>query len=168
LFSVGKIIRSQGKRGELKIKLFSGLSFKPSCLKVYLRRKGFEEEFEVEYLKPYKNYHLLKLKGIDSLTQSNELVGLEILGPEEIFEPLEKGHYYQFQLIGCTVLTKDRRRVGSVKGLLSIKDSSLLIIEEGKREIFIPFTQAICLEVNLEKKEILIDPPQGLLDLNEI
>jgi len=137
-------------------------------LKVYLRKKGALEELEVEYLKPYKNFHLLKLRGIDSLDQARELVGLDVLEPEESFQPLEKDSFYHFQVIGCSVLTKNRQRVGTVKGLLSIKDSCLLIVKEATKEILIPFTHEICFQVDLEKKEIVIDPPEGLLDLNEI
>ena len=168
MFSVGRIVRSQGTRGELKIRFYSGISLKPGSLKVYLKRKGGQEEFEVEYLKPHKNCHHLKLKGVDTLAQANELVGLEILGLEEIFEPLEEDQYYDFQIIGCTVWTKERQRIGKVKSLLALKDNELLVVEENEKEILIPFARSICLEVDLGKKEILIDPPQGLLDLDEI
>lgn len=137
-------------------------------LKVYLRRKGALEELEVESLKPHKNFHLLKLRGIDSLAQARELAGLDVFEPEESFQSLEKDTFYHFQIIGCSVLTKNREKIGSVKGLLSIKDSDLLIVKEGEKEILIPFSRAICLQVDLEKKEIVIDPPEGLLDLNEI
>jgi len=42
------------------------------------------------------------------------------------------------------------------------------VVGRKPREILIPFTKDICVEVNLEKRKIVIDPPQGLLDLNEI
>ena len=58
--------------------------------------------------------------------------------------------------------------IGWVRDILFIKDNDLLVVEKGRRKMFIPFTQTICIEVNLEKREIVIDPPDGLLDLNEI
>jgi ribosomal 30S subunit maturation factor RimM len=51
---------------------------------------------------------------------------------------------------------------------LLIKDNDLLVVEKEGKEILIPFTAVICLEVNLKKKEIVIDPPEGLLELDEI
>jgi len=108
------------------------------------------------------------LKGIDSLSQARELVGQEILLPEEDLQTLEKDNYYLFQIIGCSVVTKTGERIGSVKDLLCIEDNDLLVVAKGKREILIPFVQSICLEVNLKRKEILIDPPEGLSELNEI
>ncbi len=91
-----------------------------------------------------------------------------MLLPEEDLQPTENDSYYFFQLIGCSVVSKNRERIGNVKDLHLIKDNDLLIIEKEGREILIPFTQAICLEVDLKKKEIVIDPPEGLLELDEI
>jgi ribosomal 30S subunit maturation factor RimM len=41
------------------------------------------------------------------------------------------------------------------------------VAREG-RELFVPFTEAICVEVDPEARVIVIDPPDGLLELNEI
>ena len=55
-----------------------------------------------------------------------------------------------------------------MKDVLFIKDNDLLVIETGDKEILIPFTDTICVAVNLGIREIVIKPPEGLLDLNEI
>jgi len=55
-----------------------------------------------------------------------------------------------------------------VKDVLLIKDNDLLVVGKGEEEIYVPFTESICVEINLENKEIIIDPPQGLLELDEI
>jgi len=46
--------------------------------------------------------------------------------------------------------------------------NDVLVVEKEKREILVPFAKDICSVVNVEKKEIIIDPPEGLLELNEI
>jgi 16S rRNA processing protein RimM len=108
------------------------------------------------------------LKGIDSLNLAEELRGQEILVHEEILHPLEKGKYYLFQLSGCSVVTKGGDSVGSVKDILFIEGNDLLVVEKGGREVFVPFTESICIGIDLKGKKIVIDPPDGLLDLNEI
>ena len=55
-----------------------------------------------------------------------------------------------------------------VKDILFIKENDLLVVEKEERKMLIPFTEAICIGVDLGKREIIIDPPDGLLDLNEI
>ena len=66
------------------------------------------------------------------------------------------------------MITKGGDLIGRIKEILFIKENDLLVVEKGKRKMLIPFTESICIGVDLEKKEIVIDPPDGLLDLNEI
>lgn len=66
------------------------------------------------------------------------------------------------------MVTEGGDLIGLVKDILFIKKNDLLVVEKGERKMLIPFTESICIEVDLGKKEIVIDPPDGLLDLNEI
>lgn len=43
-----------------------------------------------------------------------------------------------------------------------------MVVKRGDGEFYVPFTETICVKVDPEAKEILIDPPDGLLELNEI
>jgi 16S rRNA processing protein RimM len=95
-------------------------------------------------------------------------VGLECLLPEEELSQLEENKYYLFEVVGSSVFTESRQHVGVVSDVLFIKDNDLLVIQRGAEEILIPFTISICASINLEKREIVIKPPKGLLDLNEI
>ena len=81
---------------------------------------------------------------------------------------LENDDFYLFQIVGCTVLLKDGHKIGMVKDMLSIQDNDLLVIKKDHKEFLIPFSKTICLEIDLEKKQIIIDPPDGLLELDEI
>ena len=60
--------------------------------------------------------------------------------------------------------------VGVVRDVETIGDSTLLVIEgdPGPKEVLVPFIRDICVEVDPDGKRIVIDPPDGLLDLNEI
>jgi 16S rRNA processing protein RimM len=81
---------------------------------------------------------------------------------------LEEDNYYSFQIIGCSVVTQSGKQVGNVSDLIWVKDNNLLVVTQGRNEILIPFTRTVCLEVDLKQKIIRIDPPEGLLELNEI
>lgn len=75
-----------------------------------------------------------------------------------------------FQLVGCQVITEQGQAVGRVKDIWFIPGNELLVVASGEtdREILIPFHQNICRKVDLEAGEIVIDPPDGLLEVNEI
>ena len=168
LVRIGKVLRSQGKEGRLKVRLHETGRPGMAVTKVYLERPVGFEEYEVESFELDRNSYFLKLKGIDTLAQSDGLAGLDVFVPEASFRPLDNGCYYDFQVLGCRVVMGDGTEVGTVRGILPAGGSNLLVVARGEKEYYIPFTEPICLRVNPEKREIVIDPPAGLLELNEI
>ncbi len=65
-------------------------------------------------------------------------------------------------------MTLKGREVGRIKDLITVSGSDLLVVESGEREILIPLIGTICREFDLQNRRVVIDPPEGLLDLNEI
>jgi len=168
LVALGKILRSQGRDGRLKLRLNEKGLPKPDCAAIYLRRADGFEAFAVESLTVDRSAYFLKLKGIDTLAGADALAGLDVFVAEADFRRLEEGHYYDFEVIGCRVITRDGAEVGEVAGILPAAGEFLLVVKRGDGEIYVPFTETICVKVDPEAKEILIDPPEGLLELNEI
>jgi 16S rRNA processing protein RimM len=103
------------------------------------------------------------------MTQAEALAGADVLVPEEDLQPLGEGTFYHHQILGCLVVTVDGREIGPVADILSAGGRDLLVIRpEGKKEILIPLSRDICRVVDPASGRIVIDPPDGLLDLNEI
>lgn len=136
--------------------------------RIFFERKDSRQEFQVESVRAYKKDFILKLKGIDSLSQALEWVGQEVFLPEGDLHPLDKGSFYLFQLIGCAVITREGEKVGTIRDIWFIQNNDLLVVMKGSKEILIPFVQSICFEVDLARKEILVDLPEELSELNEI
>ena len=57
------------------------------------------------------------------------------------------------------------QRIGTVREVMRTGGTEVLVIK-GEREYLIPFAESICTEVDVENKRIVIDPPEGLLELN--
>lgn len=138
--------------------------------KVFLNDREEFREFDVERCLPYKNSHLLKLKGIDSLAAADALAGREVFVPEDALQRPGDDRIYDFDLIGCGVVTPDGGPVGMVKDVMDLGESTLLVVEgpPGPREVLIPLSREICVEIDLVGRRIVVDPPDGLFDLNEI
>jgi 16S rRNA processing protein RimM len=168
LVFLGKVLRSQGRDGTVKLRLNEKELRGFSCATGYLRRADGFETHPVESLKLDRNAYFLKLEGIDTLAQADALAGLEVYIAESEFRPLENGRLYEFQVIGCRVVTREGLEVGEVADVLPAGGPVLLVVKRGDREVYVPFTEAICVRIDPEAKEILIDPPDGLLELNEI
>ena len=136
--------------------------------RLFFNRGKVTKEFQVESYRLYKAHFIVKLEGIASIDQAQNFIGLEVLIPEADLHTLEEGSYYFHQISGFLVETKEGKRVGVVKDMLSHKNNDLLVVDRDKKEIFIPFTHAICVEINQKSRKVIIDPPEGLLELNEI
>jgi 16S rRNA processing protein RimM len=168
LVNIGKIVSRWGRHGEIKLRLYLEFFPKPFFPRLYLKEKGILNEFETESIRSHKDDFLLKLKTIDSMEKAIELSGLDVFVPEEHLRTLEKDNYYLYQIIGLNVVTKNKKRIGTIEDLVFIENNDLLIVNTGEKEVLIPFTRSIVLKINLAEKEVVIDPPDGLLELNEI
>ena len=165
--AVGRIQRTEGQKGELKVRLYPGVSL-GTVRSVQVGRREEVKEFAVESFRPGRNGHILKIQGIDGQVQAEALAGQELYVLPDSLWPPEEGSYYPGQLLGCRVLTRDGADLGEVKAVVPVGESGLLVIGHGEEEVFIPLAGEICYEIDPAGGCIRIDPPEGLLDLNEI
>jgi 16S rRNA processing protein RimM len=80
--------------------------------------------------------------------------------------PLPEGRYYHDALIGCDVETVAGERVGQVTRIDTFGSAPLLAVKDGRHEMLIPLAEAICVRIDPAARRIVIDPPDGLLDVN--
>lgn len=105
--------------------------------------------------------------GFARVEDVERLAGLELRVPEDTLRPLGPGMYYEHQLAGCAVETTTGEVVGIVARVEGGPGGSRLIIDGSRGEIQIPLAVEICTAVDIEAKRIRIEPPPGLLELNE-
>lgn len=169
MVNVARIVRSQGKNGELRLRFYE---IRPAELEappvVYIGKEGELRKYEVESFSPKGKDADLKLKGVDTLSQADGLAGREVYLPRESLKPQAAGSYYVFELVGCAVINREGKAIGRVRDIDAAGTGDLLVVEAAGKEILIPFHESIVLAVDLGKKVILIDPPEGLLELNEV
>ncbi|MFL6214093.1 MAG: ribosome maturation factor RimM [Blastocatellia bacterium] len=109
---------------------------------------------------------ILKFAGYDTMTAAEQLAGGRLVISEADALELEEDEFYQYDLIGATVVANEGRVVGQVVRLLETGSAVLLVVEgDDKREVLIPFVDEICTEVDIDARRISINPPEGLLDL---
>jgi 16S rRNA processing protein RimM len=99
------------------------------------------------------------------MNDAEALAGAELKVPAETLGPLPERTYYRHDLVGCEVRTKDGELVGKVTAVEGPLERSRLVIARQGGEVMVPMVDAICLSVDPAAKAIVIDPPEGLLDL---
>ena len=106
----------------------------------------------------------------DSISDAEKLVGFEVQIPLADRVELPQGSYYVTDLVGCQVRTADGMTLGFVGDVQftgeGVAGTPILAIDSPRGEVLVPLAQEICTEVDITAKRILINPPEGLLDLN--
>jgi len=163
------VIKTQGRRGEVAVELHTGV---PDRFRVGMRlwallKMGERREVAVEDLWPHKEFLVLKFEGIETISDAEPLVGAELQLPRSERAELEPGWTYLSDLIGCTVFD-GQREIGSIQDVqFGAGEAPLLIVPGGAKLPYeIPFAEAYLEKVDLERKQVRMRLPEGLLDVN--
>ena len=166
---VGRIARPHGLRGHVVVnpetdfvdeRFVSGAT-------MWTRSDHGEEPLTISSARVQNGRPVVGFAGFASIDDVERLSGLELRVPQESLQSLEDGAYYQHQLVGCSVKTVGGDQVGDVVRVDGGAGGSLLAIKSTRGEVLVPFAQHICVEVDVAARRIVIDPPEGLLELNE-
>jgi len=134
---------------------------------VMLLHGAFKESVRIEFSRRQHGRLILKLHGIDSISQVEGLVGAELSVSEDQLPPAEEGLFYTFRLRGCDVVTADGKSLGTVTEVLDSGGTHILKVDGSGGEILIPFAQSYLRKVDLGQRRIEVDLPEGLADLNK-
>jgi 16S rRNA processing protein RimM len=166
---IARIVRARGIRGEVLAEIHTDFPARFHLLeKVWLsfadqRRRLFALEDTWEH----KGRIVIKFQGIDSVSQAEELRGAWVEIEAENAVSLPEGTYFDHELSGCTVVTAEGRVIGVVREVFRIPGNNQLVVDGGPAgEILIPAHEGICRSVSVSEKRIIVELPEGLLDLN--
>jgi 16S rRNA processing protein RimM len=166
---VGRIARPHGLRGHVIVNPetdFVDERFRPGA-EVWIRSAGGARRLTIVAARVQGGRPVVAFDGLARLEDVEEMSGLELRIPEDALQPLEPGRYYEHQLVGCTVETIDGAAVGPVVRVEGGAGSSRLVVEGRSGEVLIPLAVDICVEIDIAARRIRIQPPEGLLELNE-
>ncbi|MBS1789567.1 MAG: 16S rRNA processing protein RimM [Acidobacteria bacterium] len=167
LISVARIARPQGIRGEVIADLLTDFPDRFSKLDSVLVKKSNGEliRLQLETARPHKGRIVLKFAGYDDMNAAEGLRDARVLITADQLVKLPADNYYEFDLIGCEIVTTNGQTIGKVTAVQSFGAAPLLVVNDTKREHLIPLASGICVEIDTTQKRIVVDPPEGLLDL---
>jgi 16S rRNA processing protein RimM len=166
---VGRIARPHGVRGQVIVNAetdFVDDRF-VSGATMWVRTDQGDESLTIASARVQNGRPVIGFEGFSSIEDVERLAGLELRIPEDSLQVLGEGAYYQHQLVGCAVETVGGLRIGEVIRVDGGAGGSLLAVRGAQGEVLIPFAQQICVEIDVAGRRIRIDPPDGLLELNE-
>lgn len=165
LLQVGVISSTHGIRGEVKVFPTTDDVKRFKKLKQVLLDTGREQlALEVEGVKFFKQFVILKFKGIDNINDIEKYKGKSLLVDREHAVKLRKDEYFIADMIGMDVFTEDEAFFGVLKDVLETGANDVYIVE-GKdgQEVLIPAIKQCILNVDVEKKKMVIHLLEGLV-----
>lgn len=166
LVAIAKIVKPRGLRGEVVADLLTDFHDRFDGLEsvIAIATDGTRSDLIIENFWFQKDRIVFKFASFDSVESADDLRGLEICVPESEAAELDEGEFFDWQLEGCEVETVEGEIIGKVRELMRTGGTELLVVESDDKEYLIPFAEAICTTVDIEKKKIVVDPPEGLLE----
>lgn len=167
--SIGKIVGVHGLKGTIKVYSYADepLSvFKPGALIIARNTKGLEKTYVIEWAKPHKRTILLSLKGVRSCSLAETLIDSELFIEKAKLPELEDGTYYWFDIIGLSVFTIDEKYLGCVESIIRTGSNDVYVVKDPNKnkdnEVLIPALKSVVLAIDLERKIMRVDLPEGL------
>ena len=166
---VGRIVRPHGLRGDVVVHPetdFVEERFRAGA-SLWTRSARGDEQLTIVTARVQGARPVLRFEGVATIEQAEGLVGLELRVPADTLQPLGEGIYYLHQLEGCRVVTRGGEEVGTVRKVDGGIGGSHLVVDGRRGEVLVPLATEICAEIDVAAKRIVIEPPEGLLDLND-
>jgi 16S rRNA processing protein RimM len=166
-FYLGKIVKKYSFKGEVLVKLDTDQPEIYNNLDaVFIDLKNNLIPFFIERSQLHKS-ELLRIKFEDVTTEedANALIKSELFLPLQLLPKLEGNKFYFHEVIGFAVKDVNFGNVGIIKGINDTTSQALFEIDRDGIEILIPLNDEFIKDLDRENKTIVVETPEGLIDL---
>jgi 16S rRNA processing protein RimM len=165
--ALARVTKTQGRKGEVAAVLLTDFPERFATRKrlFALDRNGQRQEMELEEHWFHKGGVVLKFVGVDSITEAEALVGCEIQIPLAERAELQDDSVYISDLVGCAV-SDGGREIGRIVNVQFGAGEAPLLVVEGDKEYLVPFATEFLESVDLQRKQVSMKLPPGLLELD--
>jgi 16S rRNA processing protein RimM len=166
-FYLGKIVRKYSFHGELLIKLDTD---EPELYEnldaIFIDYRNTFIPYFIESSQLHKS-DLLRVQFEDVTTEADadSLLKCDVYLPLEFLPKLDGNKFYFHEVIGFKVEDLNYGVVGTITGVNDSTAQALFEIEKDGKEILIPINDEFIETVDRAKKTIMVNTPQGLIDL---
>lgn len=166
---VGRIARAHGNRGQVIVNPETDFPGERFAVGQALRveQDGRSRERRIASVRFHQGRPIVGFEGIDTMDEAETLAGAELKIASSAVGPLAAGTFYHHELVGCHVQDTGGRTVGRVMRVDGPMERSLLAVNGAGGEVLVPLVAHICVKVDPAARVIVIDPPDGLIELNE-
>lgn len=165
MLQVGVITQTHGVRGEVKVFPTTDDPVRFKELKHVVLDTGKETlPLEIESVKFFKQFVILKFKGYDNINDIEKYKRCPLLVEREDAVPLEEDEYFIADMIGLSVVTEDGEEFGILKDVIVTGANDVYIIDSPSHgEVLVPAIKECILDVDIEAGMMKIHLMDGLI-----
>jgi len=167
LILVGRVARAHGNKGQVIVNPetdFPGERFAAGNVLV-LEQNGASVEKTIASVRFQQGRPIVGFAGVDTMNDAEALAGAELKVSAASIAPLPENTFYRHDLVGCEVKDTSGRVIGRVTDVEGPLERSRLVVAGERGEVQIPMVAEFFVSADLAARVIVVDPPNGLLDL---
>ena len=167
LLLVGRVARAHGNKGQVIVNPETDFAQERFAVgnEMVVEQGGRTATRRITAVRFHAGRPIVALDGIETMNDAEALAGAELKMPAAALGPLPANTFYRHDLVGCDVKDTAGRAIGRVTGVEGPMEQSRLVVAGAKGELLVPMAERICVSVDPAAKVIVIDPPDGLLEL---
>ena len=165
MLQVGVITQTHGVRGEVKVFPTTDDVNRFKKLKQVILDTGKETmPLEIQSVKFFKQFVILKFKGIDNINDIEKYKRCSLYVTREHAVALEEDEYFIADMIGMEVCTEDGNIFGTLKDVIETGANDVYVIENAEHgEVLVPAIKECIRSVDIEKGQMMIHLMDGLI-----
>lgn len=166
-FYLGKIVKKYSFKGELLAKLDTDEpDLYDNLDAIFIDLKGNLVPFFIESSQLHKSDLLrLKFEDVDTEADADALLKTDMYLPLDLLPKLDGDKFYFHEVIGFSIKDQNFGEVGTITGINDTTAQALFEVDREGTEILIPMNDEFIVKVDRKNKTILVNTPEGLIDL---
>jgi 16S rRNA processing protein RimM len=163
---VGRVARAHGIRGQVIVNPetdFMEDRFREGRV-LLVGPLDRAREYAIREVRFHHGRAIVGLTGVETMNDAEALAGADVWLAESAVAPLPEGTYYRHDLVGCEAYDTKGARLGRVTSVEGSLDRSYLVVDE---HMMIPLVGDIVVAVDIKAQRVTVDPPEGLVELNQ-
>jgi 16S rRNA processing protein RimM len=165
---VGRIARAHGNRGHVIVNLETDFAEDRFRVGRILQVGASDAPIarRITGVRFHQGRPIVAFEGVESISDAEALAGADVWLPASEVAPLPDGTFHHHDLVGCEVRDTADAIVGRVTAVEGPMERSHLVVQGDRGEVLIPLAADICIKVDPGAGVIVVNPPEGLLELN--
>ncbi len=164
--NLGKIVNTHGVRGEIRLQAITDKPeerFVPGAELVIELGAGEYEKVTVKSHRKHKSFNLLTFEEFDNINDVEHFKTKMLQIEKDDLPELAEGEFYEGELIGLTVVNKEKEEIGKLKEVLFLPANDVWVVSRpGKKDLLLPVIESVILKVDLDEEIVVVHVMEGL------